>query len=300
MPVETPFFSIVIPVYNRAQLIGNTLLSLARQTHKDFEAIIVDDGSSDDTAAVIRQLDLPFVRYFYKENGERGAARNYGWSKAKGCYVSFLDSDDLVYPHHLANARTFLESKPNVMAYAQAYEIREAGTNKRIGPGYHSRGTTINNALLRGNFLSCFGVFVHRSVFPGLCFEEHRSFAGTEDWLLWLRIAARFPFYYHNEVTGSLLQHDQRSVLSFNEESLAFRAAHLRSALESDVCFAKVFGVGAIGNVYAHMLSYAALHLAMVRHRKRAGAYLLRAIARDSSILVSRRMAAILRLLVTS
>ena len=99
-------FSIIIPTYNRAHLILKTLESVKNQSFVDYELIIVDDGSSDNTKEVVNKfiLDnkLSNWHYFNKVNGERGAARNYGIEKATGLYVTFLDSDDLIYSNHLS------------------------------------------------------------------------------------------------------------------------------------------------------------------------------------------------------
>ncbi|HLF46080.1 MAG TPA: glycosyltransferase family 2 protein, partial [Chitinophagaceae bacterium] len=97
------FFSVIIPTYNRAHLIKETIDSVLRQTHPHFEIIIVDDGSTDDTKQVIENHFGKDARviYFYKQNEERGAARNFGLKQAKGDYAVFLDSDDLMLSPYL-------------------------------------------------------------------------------------------------------------------------------------------------------------------------------------------------------
>src|SRR6187402_5348 len=100
------FFSIIVPTYNRSGFIKDTIYSLVGQTFKNFEVIVVDDGSTDNTAEIIKELQLTDerIKYFYKTNGERGAARNYGIKKAQGGYITFLDSDDIAYPFALQTA----------------------------------------------------------------------------------------------------------------------------------------------------------------------------------------------------
>src|SRR6516225_5774559 len=99
-----PAVSIVLPTYNRARFLPQALESIRAQTWTDWELIIVDDGSCDDTAAVVRRLaaetDRP-VRYVWQENGGPAAARNAGLDLARGTYVAFFDSDDYWLPHHL-------------------------------------------------------------------------------------------------------------------------------------------------------------------------------------------------------
>ena len=89
-----PFFSVVIPTYNRAHLIKETIESVQKQTFSDWELIIVDDGSTDDTKSVVKSVDDKRIQYVFQENAERSVARNNGFRHAKGQYICFLDSDD--------------------------------------------------------------------------------------------------------------------------------------------------------------------------------------------------------------
>src|SRR5687767_9278561 len=98
----SPVFSIVIPTYNRAHLIKKTIESVLAQDFADFELLVVDDGSKDDTESVVSSFTDKRVHYFKKQNGERGAARNFGAARAKGSYLNFFDSDDLLYRNHLS------------------------------------------------------------------------------------------------------------------------------------------------------------------------------------------------------
>lgn len=89
-----PVFSVIIPTYNREKLIGRAIDSVLNQTFKDFELIIVDDGSTDNTKEIIERYTDQRIRYIYKENGGQNSALNKGIEFAKGKYVAFLDSDD--------------------------------------------------------------------------------------------------------------------------------------------------------------------------------------------------------------
>jgi glycosyltransferase involved in cell wall biosynthesis len=298
MTANQPYFTIIIPTYNRAQLIGMTLKSVLTQTFTDFEVIVVDDGGNDHTEAVVKAFESNKVQYLKKENGERGAARNYGWQRAKGQYVTFLDSDDILYPVHLECAFDFIsqlnkEDKPK--CFAQAYEIRRAQNNHLLVKAFQSKQSIINSEIIKGNILSCFGVFLKKELFDDVRFEEDRHFAGTEDWLLWLQLAARYPFYYNNCVTGALLEHESRSVLSFNEQSLLYRAGFLKRKLENDDFFLKVYGNNIIRNVYAHMLSYTSLHLAMSGNKRLAFRYLIKTVRLNAFEAFQRRTLGIIK-----
>jgi glycosyltransferase involved in cell wall biosynthesis len=295
MSRANPFFSIIIPTFNREELIGTTLKSVLSQTFNDFEVIVIDDGGTDNTKEVVLNIQSPFIRYFKKENGERGAARNFGIANANGKYISFLDSDDVLYPLHFETAYSFLTKHADVFCYAQSYEVKEASSGKILVPASFVSSKLVNNEILRGNLLSCFGVFIRKEVFTSIRFEEDRRFAGTEDWLLWLQLAARYPFYYNNQVTGAMLEHQSRSVLSFKEQSLVYRTEFLKRKLINDPVFLSAFGKAAVQKIYAHMLTYTSLHLAMSREKSRAVHFWRKALKADFSEVLTKRSLAILK-----
>ncbi len=108
-----PFFSVVIPTYNRANFIRDTVESVLKQDHTDFEILVVDDGSTDNTETVIAEAfgNTEQVRYFKQVNAERGAARNKGIREARGEYVLFLDSDDQMRTNHLSALREIIRKR---------------------------------------------------------------------------------------------------------------------------------------------------------------------------------------------
>lgn len=123
----TPFFSVVIPVYNRAHLLGTTLDSVLMQSDQDFEIVVVDDGSTDDLAAVVAEVGDPRIVLVRRDNGGGGAARNTGIDHARGRYIAFLDSDDCFLPHHLATMRALLKRLPKACGYARIIVDRGDG-----------------------------------------------------------------------------------------------------------------------------------------------------------------------------
>jgi glycosyltransferase involved in cell wall biosynthesis len=99
--MQGPFFSIILPTYNRAHLIAVPIQSVIEQNFNNWELIIVDDGSTDNTAEVVVKFNEPRVKYIYQTNQERSAARNTGIKNARGKFICFIDSDDFWYKHHL-------------------------------------------------------------------------------------------------------------------------------------------------------------------------------------------------------
>ena len=112
MSQAAPFFSVVIPAYQAAGFIQQTLRSVYAQTEQDFEIIVVNDGSPDNTGEILAQETDPRLRIITQPNGGECAARNRGIREAHGTYVAFLDSDDAWLPDHLELARRFFETHP--------------------------------------------------------------------------------------------------------------------------------------------------------------------------------------------
>src|SRR5438045_7898820 len=113
-------FSIVIPTYNRSELLREALESVFAQTFTDYEVVAVDDGSTDETVQVLRSYGQQ-VRFFRQENKGPGAARNLGLTQARGEYVAFLDSDDLWFPWTLATYRRAIEENRHPAMIAGAH-----------------------------------------------------------------------------------------------------------------------------------------------------------------------------------
>ena len=128
-----PFFSVVIPLYNRADIVRDTIRSVQAQDWQHFEIVVIDDGSRDDPAPVIEAIGDARVRYIRQDNAGGGAARNHGIKAARGRYIAFLDSDDLFLPGKLSimaqalkddDGRTVLYSRMKVDRGVDRYWIR--------------------------------------------------------------------------------------------------------------------------------------------------------------------------------
>lgn len=107
---RSPRVSVIIPTFNRSAFLRQAIASVQAQTYADFELIVVDDGSTDDTAAAVAGFDDPRIIYVHQENAGRSAARNRAMAQASGEYIAFLDDDDLYLPHKLAVQVAFLET----------------------------------------------------------------------------------------------------------------------------------------------------------------------------------------------
>jgi glycosyltransferase involved in cell wall biosynthesis len=289
---DNPYFSVVIPTYNRAHLILKTIESILAQEDGDFEVIVVDDGSRDRTEDVVRSVQDKRVAYYKKENAERGAARNYGAARARGRYLNFFDSDDLLHPNHLSAARRFIEQWNEPEIFHLGYEMRDAA-NHLLYRVDNLTGS-LNEQLLRGNLLSCNGVFVRRDVALRFPFNEDRELSASEDWELWLRLASRYEIRYSNEVTSVIVNHDERSVLGGGEAAMLKRKDLTLRYLFADEAFVKKYGRHRriIENEF---LSYMALHLALSGERRRAAKYLKDSVRLLPSSVFRRRFLAVVK-----
>lgn len=293
--MNRPFFSVIIPTYNRADFIGKTIASVLNQEFEGFELIIVDDGSTDNTKEVVAKFKDSRISYLKKENAERGAARNFGAKKANGKYLNFLDSDDLLYGHHLSTAYKNIQEE-NVPLFALHYDLSVKG---KVQPAdYLPAKKEINVPLIKvGNFLSCNAVFIRTQLFKENTFNENRKLAGSEDYELWLRLAARYPFDYYPKITSTIVYHESRSVLSMPASEMIQRKELMLSSVFNDQTFMQKYGQ------FKHYLisntnTYIALHLALLGEKKMAFKYLFAALEKAPFSLFKKRTVAILKRLI--
>ena len=122
-------FSVVIPLYNKEQDILTTITSVLNQSYKSFEIIIIDDGSTDSSAKIVRKINDDRVKLFEKINEGVSSARNLGVEKSTTEYITFLDGDDYWHPHHLENLNLLITKFPEHLWYGSAYEKKR---NKQL------------------------------------------------------------------------------------------------------------------------------------------------------------------------
>ena len=288
--MKAPFFSIIVPTYNRAGHIGQTIQSVLGQQFQNFELIVVDDGSTDNTEVVVREFKDERLLYLKKANGERGAARNYGIKRSSGAYVTFLDSDDRLYPNFFREARNFIKKNNQPEFFHCGYEIKDE-KGKVVTRVKSERGNS-NLRLAKGNFLSCIGVFVRQDIIKKHLFNEERVIAGSEDYELWMRIASRYSLVGLNKVTAYMVQHSGRSVINFSESELIERIELTLESLRNDPAVQQ-FYKEQLNTIYAHQNMYLALHLMLKGNKRLAFTYATKAISKDPKVIFTRKMASL-------
>lgn len=185
-----PLFSVVIPVFDRAGVLGDALRSVLAQSCRDLEIIVVDDGSTDDPAAVAAGFDDPRIRVLRQDNRGAAAARNRGIDEARGRYVAFLDSDDRFLPHHLEAMARLLADKPHMAGYAPIVVDRGGGRSLVKPPRGLRPGEDMAVYLLcdRG-FVPTITLVVPREFAVRVRYDERVSYGDDKDFALRLSLA---------------------------------------------------------------------------------------------------------------
>lgn len=288
-----PFFSIIIPTYNRAQFITNTILSVINQTLKDFEIIIVDDGSTDDTSKVIQPFLSSNISYYKIQNSERGFARNYGASKSSGEWLCFLDSDDILYPHHLENAYKIIIQNSNIQIFSLGFD--SITFNHNVIQTIKLKTSYVNDILIKGNPLGCQGVFIKKILFEQFKFNEDRTIAGLEDWELWLRIAAQIPIAHFPIVTSAFIQHQNRSVLQIDKNKWIKMVETFIQYITHNKDITNKYQ-SKIHQFYCSAYTYLSLHLSFdKRNTKESFYYLIKGLKHYPLFIFQKRFYAIIR-----
>jgi len=199
--VKQPLITVVLPCYNRASTIVHSVQSVAQQEYENVEILLVDDGSSDNTEALVAGLNLPNLRYIkHEKNLGANAARNSGIAEARGELVAFQDSDDRWDSSKLSLQLEALQTHAAGIAFCAFERIHDGKIVRIPKPGYHVKpGCECRfESLLQGSYISCQTLIARRELLleAGL-FDE--ALPRLQDWDLCLRLAKRHPVVYVDE-----------------------------------------------------------------------------------------------------
>ena len=230
-----PAVSVVIPTYNHGRFLERSLTSVFAQTFPDYEVIVVNDGSTDDTNDQMKMY-RGRIKYYCGDNRGLGCARNIGLNLAVGRYVQFLDADDSIAPEKFARQVPLLEADESVALVYSDYANVDVGSDVCDAPSLPlAREESALQRLIRENFIPVHSPLVRRAVFfKEGNFDESRI--AQEDWDLWLRLASRgYRFQY---VPGVLcFYHRDGSQMVSNPELMYQRGLHLLNKCLSDPQF---------------------------------------------------------------
>lgn len=185
-------FSVIIPTYNRRDFLKKAVDTVLAQTHRDFELIIADDGSTDGTRDMLEAYDDPRLRYVCQDNQGPAAARNLGLTHAQADWIAFLDSDDWWLPQKLERSAAYIEMYPEIhifhteeIWYRRGKLLAQKKKHQKPDGQVYCKALplcciSISTAVVRRSILEKAGGF-------------DESFPACEDYDLWLRITSRYP-----------------------------------------------------------------------------------------------------------
>jgi GT2 family glycosyltransferase len=237
-PDGAPLVSVVIPTYNRAERLLRAVDSVLRQSFGSLEVLVIDDGSTDDTANVMRSIDDPRVKYFVQENQGPASARNRGAALASGQIITFLDSDDLALPGWLGNmVQPFTVHNADIVYCGVEVIPQSNHTGRRLVHLPKPMGPVFGN--IRGWFFTAGAYALRKSVFesaggfdPACHFGEHTELAirlGDLSERLGLRVhTIMAPYVQYIDHDGERLFRDPQKRLEGIQHIIAKHHARLR------------------------------------------------------------------------
>ena len=207
--MSLPFFSIILPTYNRASFLSRSIGSVLTQDFQDWELLIIDDGSTDHTKEVVNSFKDNRIKYVYQENSERSAARNNGINQAQGAWLCFLDSDDEYNTNHLSYLLEFIKKENPSLGLIATGLLIDNG-NRSIKKDFLDLQANLLEEIGR-KFLLPSQVCVHSTILSNEKFDPR--FRLWEDTHLWLRIAAQYPVYQIEKYTVTQHVHSEGTVV---------------------------------------------------------------------------------------
>lgn len=224
--MSQPFFSVIIPTFERYNFCSNAIDSVLDQSYPGFEVIIVDDHSSDGSYEKLYENYSQFEKVKILrnyDNLERGASRNHGIKVAKGKYLSFLDSDDIWENDHLQTIKNEIDNSDRKFMFATKFIFED--TSGRIIKQIELErvnGFVDYSFFLLGNPLAC-NVTVINDPLIIESFEESRNYTGFEDWIFLFLNTKKYPLKIIDRVTVKMNDHDGRSMRNDHENIIKKR-----------------------------------------------------------------------------
>ncbi len=204
-----PKFSVVISVFNKEKYIANTLKSVLAQTYSDFEIVILNDGSTDNSEAEILKFTDSRIRYFSKENSGASAARNFTIQQATSEYIALMDADDYWYPFYLEEQNRLINNYPQESVFATATEIKRNG--KKFSNSYSIKTQGEKSMLVDYFEASQFDSILHSSstVLKKEVFEKIGAYnpkiKSGEDTDLYVRIGLKYKVVFSPKICATYI-----------------------------------------------------------------------------------------------
>ncbi|MDA9576126.1 glycosyltransferase [Flavobacteriaceae bacterium] len=213
-----PVFSIIIPLYNKEKYIQNTIESALHQTFTDFEIIVVNDGSTDSSLAIVEQIEDSRIKIFSTKNGGVSKARNYGIEKAQSDLIAFLDADDLWEENHLESLYKLWKKYPNCGLYASGYSKKFDNSRpiKAVFAGLENFFGVVED-FFKSSTVDCVA-WTSAIMIPAYIFKKtgyfNDSLKSGQDTDLWIRIALKEKVAFNSKITALKVTYRKENHLS--------------------------------------------------------------------------------------
>ncbi|MGY0393087.1 glycosyltransferase family 2 protein [Bizionia sp. KMM 8389] len=199
----TPYFSIVVSVYNKGKFIKNTIASVLNQSFQDFELIIVNDGSTDDSHKIITSFTDKRIRYFEQQNQGAAATRNFGIKQTKSELIALLDGDDIWLPDYLETISKTIKKHPNEQVFATAIAHKYKKKITPVSYNFPIDGkTTLKNYFDNSKdhtLLSSSSIVFYKTILNTTGYFDTSIISG-QDTDLWIRIGMHYSIVFINQV----------------------------------------------------------------------------------------------------
>lgn len=223
-----PFFSVVIPLYNKQNYVKETIETVLSQTFQNFEIVVINDGSNDDSVKVVESIQDERIRLIHQENQGVSVARNRGIKEAKAKYIAFLDADDLWLPEFLQTIYELIQKFPDAGMYATQYEnidsqgkrksikLKDLPSNEYIGilPNYFKSLCLGDNPTWTSAICIPKKIFIENNIW----FPVGEKYG--EDIHVWARIAMLFDIAYDTKVCALyVIEAENNTIASIQRET---------------------------------------------------------------------------------
>jgi glycosyltransferase involved in cell wall biosynthesis len=249
-----PFFSVIIPTYNRAKLVSRAVESVLNQSFQDLELLVIDDGSTDNTKEALSVFNSdPRFNYIYQKNTKESGARNNGMRTSKGEWVCLLDSDDIFLSNHLQVLHDAIVANAGKPGIYHALMTRVYSDGRRINQEIMERNPSNPIWGIARNELLVSSACMHTSIAKNYAFRED-LFSG-EDTEFFFRVALDFPIITIEECTSEYMIHTDNSAIAYGGRHVYCknRILHWQSIKRNEKirdCFPKGFINGKISRLY--------------------------------------------------
>lgn len=218
--MQMPNVSVVIPTYNHARYLRSALNSVIGQSYPNLEVLVIDDGSTDDTVAVLKPYQS-HINYIYKKNGGTASALNLGLSRATGKYICWLSADDVFLEHKVAKQVALMESNPSLGFSYTSFEVIDGEGKKQYdahSPYFPDKQELVRK-LMEGCFINGSSVIMRRSALESTGYFDE-SLPQAHDFDLWLRLLRQYACGFLDEILLAYRWHGQNMSRISDEVSI--------------------------------------------------------------------------------